>query len=412
MASSTQEQRRSIPGRHPDQPGDVPALVRTFALLLGIGNPNAEQWERLGQRLTVGDEPADRLVDWMVTTGTQQARTLFDLALAEGITNVPDAPEPLREFFTQIEDTPDWVDQDKLRVGARTLRRAGADGMYIARDVSLLGGYQFSGFNKTLLRTGALEKGSNKRFAETMQWALDVIADDGLELLGVGYRSTVRVRLIHGFVRRHVAAMPDWRADEWGVPVNQTDMAATLIGALIAPPAAAIGMGFVFSPAELDGLAHLTRYVGWLIGVQDEWLPRSFRDGIRILYHTLTALAEPDESTKQLAMPMAEDPLAWNYRVLPGLRRRIAQVQHLSVTSAFLGPRAMRNLGLTYVLPWYPVLRIPVNLALSVAALTLPGGMARADMRGQREQEALLRTMIGDSATTIGESAAHVSRVA
>lgn len=386
--------------------------MRTFALLLGIGNPNAEQWERLGQRLTVGDEPADRLVDWMVTTGTQQARTLFDLALAEGITNVPDAPEPLREFFTQIEDTPDWVDQDKLRVGARTLRRAGADGMYIARDVSLLGGYQFSGFNKTLLRTGALEKGSNKRFAETMQWALDVIADDGLELLGVGYRSTVRVRLIHGFVRRHVAAMPDWRADEWGVPVNQTDMAATLIGALIAPPAAAIGMGFVFSPAELDGLAHLTRYVGWLIGVQDEWLPRSFRDGIRILYHTLTALAEPDESTKQLAMPMAEDPLAWNYRVLPGLRRRIAQVQHLSVTSAFLGPRAMRNLGLTYVLPWYPVLRIPVNLALSVAALTLPGGMARADMRGQREQEALLRTMIGDSATTIGESAAHVSRVA
>ena len=63
-------------------------------LLLGIGNPNAEQWERLGQRLTVGDEPADRLVDWMVTTGTQQARTLFDLALAEGIANVPDAPEP------------------------------------------------------------------------------------------------------------------------------------------------------------------------------------------------------------------------------------------------------------------------------------------------------------------------------
>lgn len=412
MASSTQEQWRSVPARHPEQPRDVPALVRTLVLLLGIGNPNAEQWERLGQRLTVGDEPADRLVDWMVTTGTQQARTLFDLALAEGIANVPDAPEPLREFFAQIEDTPDWVDQDKLRVGARALRRGGADGMYIARDVSLLGGYQFSGFNKTLLRTGALEKGSNKRFAETMQWALDVIAEDGLEPLGVGYRSTVRVRLIHGFVRRHVAAMPDWRPDEWGMPVNQTDMAATLVGALIAPPAASIGMGFVFSPAELDGLAHLTRYVGWLIGVQDEWLPRSFRDGIRILYHTLTALAEPDESTKQLAIPMAEDPLAWHYRVLPGLRRRIAKVQHLSVTSAFLGPRAMRNLGLTYVLPWYPVVRIPVNLALSVAALTVPGAMARADVRGQREQEVLLRTMIGDSVTTIGESAAHVSRVA
>ncbi|MDX1876442.1 oxygenase MpaB family protein [Mycolicibacterium sp. 141076] len=401
-----------IPARHPEEPRGVPALVRMFVLLLGIGKPNAEQWEQLGQRLTVGDEPADRLVDWMMTAGTQQARTLFDRALAEGIAGVPDAPEPLREFFTQIEETPDWVDQAKLRVGARTLRRAGADGMYVARDVSLLGGYQFSGFNKTLLRTGALEKGSNKRFAETMQWALDVIADGGLEPLGVGYRSTVRVRLIHAFVRRHVAAMPDWRADEWGVPVNQTDMAATLVGALIAPPAAAIGMGFVFSPNELEGVAHLTRYVGWLIGVHDEWLPRSFRDGVRILYHTLTALAEPDESTKQLAVPMAQDPLAWHYRVLPSLRRRVAQVQHLSVTSGFLGPRAMQNLGLTYVLPWYPVLRIPVNLTRSVAALVLPGGMDRADVCGQREQEALLRTMIGDTTTTIGESAAHVSRVA
>ncbi len=387
-------------------------MVRTLVLLLGIGKPDPQRWERLGQRLMVGDEPADRLVEWMITAGTQDARAMFDHASAEGIDSLPDAPEPLRAFFTQIEETPDWVDQDKLRIGARALRRGGADGMYVARDVSLLGGYQFSGFNKTLLRTGALEKGSNKRFAETMQWAMDVIAEDGLELHGVGYRSTVRVRLIHAFVRRHVAAMPDWRADEWGVPVNQTDMAATLVGALIAPPAASIGMGVVYSPAELDGLAHLTRYVGWLIGVQDEWLPRSFRDGVRVLYHTLTALAEPDESTKQLAVPMADDPLGWHYRVLPGVRRRIAQLQHLSVTSAFLGPSAMRNLGLSYVLPWYPLLRIPVNLTLSVAALTLPGGLPRAAARGHREQETLLRTMIGDSATTIGESAAHVSRVA
>ena len=65
-------------------------------------------------------------------------------------------------------------------------------------------------------------------------------------------------------------------------------------------------------------IAHLTRYVGWLIGVEDEWLPRDFRDGIRVLYHTLTALSAPDESTKQLAAPMADDPLAWHYRDAAG----------------------------------------------------------------------------------------------
>jgi len=402
----------AIPTRHPDRPGAVPAVVRTLAQFLGIGQPTSEQWRRLGERLTVGDEPMDRLVDWMSSAGMEQTRPLFDRALAEGIDSVPEAPQPLRDFFVQIETVPDWVDRDKLRRGARALRRGGADGMYVARDVSLLGGYQFSGFNKTLLRTGALEKGSNKRFAETMQWAMDVISEGGLERLGVGYRSTIRVRLIHAFVRRHVGAMPDWRSDEWGLPVNQTDMAATLVGAIIAPPAGAIGMGVLPSPAELDGIAHLTRYAGWLIGVQDEWLPRSFRDGIRVLYHTLAALAAPDESTKQLAVPMADDPMAWHYRTLPALRRRIARAQHLSVTSGFLGPRAMRSLGLAYVPPWYPLLRIPLNVTRSVAALTLPGGMRRADTRGQREQEALLRTMIGDGEAAIGESAAHVVRVA
>jgi hypothetical protein len=219
--------------------------------------------------------------------------------------------------------------------------------------------------------------------------------------------------LIHAFVRRHVAAMPDWRSDEWGVPVNQTDMAATLVGALIAPTAGAVGMGILARPRDFDAIAHLTRYVGWLIGVHDEWLPHNFRDGIRVLYHTLAALSNPDESTQQLAVPMADDPLVWHYRNMPGLRRRLARAQHLSLTSGFLGPRAMRALGLpAYMPPWYPLLRIPINLARSVAALTLPGGMDRAADRGQREQEALLHTMIGNGEATIGESAAHVSRVA
>jgi hypothetical protein len=163
---------------------------------------------------------------------------------------------------------------------------------------------------------------------------------------------------------------------------------------------------------DLDGIAHLTRYVGWLIGVQDEWLPHSFRDGVRILHHTLTALAEPDESTKRLAIPMADDPMAWHYRRMPSLRRRFARAQHLSVTSGFLGPRAMRALGLAYVPPWYPLLRIPVNATRSVAALTLRGGMARAVARGQREQETLLHTIIGDTQATVGDSAAHVTSVA
>jgi len=166
------------------------------------------------------------------------------------------------------------------------------------------------------------------------------------------------------------------------------------------------------SPSELDDIAHLTRYVGWLMGIREDWLPHSFRDGVRILYQTLGALSEPDESTRQLAVPMADDPLEWHFRALAGVRRRIARSQHLSLTGSFLGPGTMRKLGLpAFVLPWYPLLRMPVNLARSAAALALPGGLDRAALRGRREQEDFMRTMMGGDDTAIGASA-HVMRVA
>ncbi|MBO0852278.1 MAG: DUF2236 domain-containing protein [Nocardia sp.] len=396
--------RPAVPRRHPESPRPVPGL-RPVALALGLRRPDQRQWRELGELLWVGDEPMDRLVDWMIIEGADHTRPLFDHALRAGIDRVPDAPEPLRAFFTDIETPPPWLDMARVHQGERVFRSGGADGIYIARDVSFLGGYLASGFNKTLLRTGALEKGPGKRFAETLQWALDVTSENGMAPLGVGYRSTVRVRLIHSFVRRHVASLPDWQADEWGLPINQTDMAATLVGALIAPFVGSMAMGIIPTPRELDQAAHLTRYVGRLIGVQDRLLPTSFRDAVRILYHCLTAITNPDETTPQLAIPMADDPLRWHYRDFGTLRGRIARAQHLSVASTFLGPAAMGQLGLPrYMPPWYPLLRIPVNLARCLAARTLPGGMRRAEIRGRSEQEDFLRLLVGSEDVIIGGS--------
>ncbi|NMO02906.1 DUF2236 domain-containing protein [Gordonia sp. TBRC 11910] len=388
-----------IPQRHPATPRTVPSGVAIFARLLGLRGPDAAEFAYLGEALTHGDPPMDRLVGWMLDVGMSTSRPMFEQAVRAGVDSVVDAPEPLRDFFAIVEDTPSWVDPAQLRLGAQTMNSGGADGLYIARDVALLGGYSFAGFNQTLLRTGALEKGSNKRFAETSQWALDVIADDGLTVFGAGYRSTLRVRMIHSLVRRHVVEQPDWDSDRWGLPINQTDMAATLVGALVAPMVGGLGMGLINKPSEYTAVAHLTRYVGWLMGVDDEFLPTSFRDSIRILAHTSAALSVPDDTSPQLARPMIEDPLRWNYPRLVHLRRRIARSQHLSVSAFFLGRRAMGHLGLpTRVVPWYPVIRTPINLVGSFAAM-LPGGRARACRRGRASQLRFMATMTATPAT-------------
>ncbi|MDF0531970.1 oxygenase MpaB family protein [Tsukamurella sp. 8F] len=393
----------ALPTRHPVEPCTVPAGIRSFAAMLRLRPPSDAEFRRLGEALIEGDQPMDRLVQWMHAEDTETRRAWFEQALLGGIASVAEAPPELREFFEQVELVPAWLDREKLRVGARAMRAGGADGLYLARDVSLLGGYLYSGFNVTLLRTGALEKGSNQRFAETTRWALDVISEGGLEPGGIGYRSTIRVRWIHSMVRRHLLAQPDWDTAAWGIPINQTDMAATLIGALVAPSIGGIGMGIFHRPAEYEAVAHLTRYVGRLMGVSDEFLPRDFRDCVRILFHTSAALATPDETSRQLASPMAEDPLRWNYPRFAALRRRLAREQHLSISCAFLGRRAMALLGLpTSTLPWYPVLRFPVN-AMRSALRAVPALADRAADRGIAEQDAFMRTMVDDVA--IGHSA-------
>lgn len=384
---------RPIPSRHPAGPLPVPASIKLLATTLRIAPPTAAEFRRYGEALTEGDPLMDEVVAWMSATGRTQGKALFDRALEHGIASVPDAPAPLRALFEEVESTPDWVDEEQLHRATRILRAGGADGMYVARDVSLHGGYLFAGFNQTLLRTGALEKGSNQRYAETTQWALDATVPDGLRPGGPGFTSTLRVRLIHSFIRKHVSAMPDWDADAWGLPINQTDMAATIHGSFIVPVTAAMGLGMFNSPRDLESVAHLTRYLGWLIGVDEEFLPRSFREAVRIQYLTLSALATPDETTRKLAVPMAEDPLLWQFGRFQAVRRRIARSQHLSITQGALGPRAMRQLGLSpYVLPWYPLLRFPLNTVRSLLK-QLPGGLDRAARRGRREQERFLARM-------------------
>ena len=387
-------------------------MVRLYARALRIGAPSDHEWAMFGDALTAGDPEMDQLVAWMGTDDGKGSRAMFARALEHGIDAVPEAPAPLRDFFTRIEDTPAWVDHDKIRRGQRALRTTGADGAYLGRDVALLGGYIFSGFNKTLVRTGALEKGSNKRFAETYAWALDVFKDGGLEPQGIGYRSTLRVRMIHAYVRAHVAAMPDWQTEDWGLPVNQTDMAATLLGTFIAPVMGAPGMGILAWPADVEAVAHLTRYVGWLIGVREDLLPTTYRDAVGLLFHLMMALSEPDETTQMLSIPMAQDPLDWDFGRFEGVRRRLARSQHLSITGAYLGPRTMRALGLpAFVPPWYPLMRIPINATGSVVAMLTPGGMDRRADRGERAAHEFMRRL-GVGQAAIGESARHVTHAA
>ena len=51
----------------------------------------------------------------------------------------------------------------------------------------------------------------------------------GLDRDGDGFKTTARVRVMHAQMRAYMTRHPDWDEERWGVPVNQTLMATTLL---------------------------------------------------------------------------------------------------------------------------------------------------------------------------------------
>ncbi|HWU23228.1 MAG TPA: hypothetical protein VN088_16940, partial [Nocardioides sp.] len=113
---------RAIPSRHPDHPLPVPAAVGLLARTMRVEPADDAEFRRYGEALTEGDPLMDEVVAWMTATGRTEGKRLFERALTHGIATVPDAPDPLRALFEEVERTPAWVDRDLLDRGARVLR--------------------------------------------------------------------------------------------------------------------------------------------------------------------------------------------------------------------------------------------------------------------------------------------------
>lgn len=400
------------PVRIPDRHGVDPVRARRTAAPIrlwvrGTAEPSAEEWQAIGESLRVGDAPMDELIGWMMESGLSRTRPLYERAVRHGIDAVEGAPQPLRTFFSRIETAPDWFDAERAQEGARACGLSGLTGMRVLRDLGLLAGYQASAINHTLVLTGALEKGAQRRVAETTKWWIDCTRPGGMQRGAPGYCGTLQVRLIHGLVRRHVAAMENWDASYYGLPINQGDMHATYLAFSTIFLIGQRMLGVPLSRREGAAITHLWRYIAWLMGVDERWLHADENQGRRALYHNLLAQAPADESSRRLGMALIDEPLQRHYRNLPWLRGRLNRAIHLSIARTFIDRNGREALGLPRgTLPWYPLLTAPPRFAWQTLLRCLPAGHEFLINHGLRQQEAYLQTLFGDSRPRVGTEAA------
>lgn len=349
--------------------------------------PSSAEWSHIQSALMQGDEPMDKVIEWMFAGNVRERKAQFEQALTQGIQCLEHPSAELVQFFALIDAIPEWLDETQLRLAVRTAHLTGMIGYYVLRDMALMGGYAyFNSMNQTLARAGALHADTGARLGETGKWLQDVSEENGLTRFGEGFITTIRVRFVHALIRRHLQSREDWSNNDWGIPINQVDMTATYLA--FGPVSLTGSRLFGFMPTRRESAAtlHLWRYVGWLSGVHPAFLAQTEGDGLRKLYHTFLTHRLPDEKVRLLGRSLMQEPLSRPvadeamHPLKAKLKRFYWYQQHLSNSSLILDPVQRYRLGIPwYAAPWAPLLSFPVNF--------VKFGWAR--LRGEAALEAL-----------------------
>jgi hypothetical protein len=231
----------------------------------------------------IGDPPADAAIEAIFAAGQQNAVQVFMTELAANDAPLPSSlPAVLRDFIEKSAAQP-LPDPSTIEAAQNLFVDHGPEILTTLGCYALPSAYAAAKGVKVLHQTAYLANRPNRRLFRTMQMVVDVMEPGGLGPHGYGFRTIEKVRLIHAAIRYEL--LHD-RSNKWdasfGVPINQEDLAGTLL---------------TFSFLAVDGLrklganisteaaqAYLGTWcgIGSLMGVVPEMIPHNLEDGARL----------------------------------------------------------------------------------------------------------------------------------
>ncbi|MFY9587130.1 MAG: oxygenase MpaB family protein [Actinomycetota bacterium] len=206
-------------------------------------------------------------------------------------------PEPLpeecspavAEYLNEKPPLPRWADAGLMAAGEEFF---GEWGLYVPLVLicsSLPECYGAAKGVQVLHLTARLATDARRRVIETAQMVLDVMSPGGMAIDGPGYRTVRRVRLMHAGVRyliqndprvnRSGDAGPGPRWDpDWGVPINQEDLAGTLTTFSWTVLTGLRLIGVPVTKEQEEAYLHAWNVVGAMMGIKEELIPKDAAD--------------------------------------------------------------------------------------------------------------------------------------
>ena len=191
--------------------------------------------------------------------------------------------------------------------------------------------------------------------------------------------------MIHAHLRANLYARPDWDGDAWGLPIPQAYMSFTLAEFCSVALRAMAQLGVRYSDDEIDDILHLWRYVGHLVGLDDDFLPVTPDDYRRIEGIYALTSPGPDDGDRAFVRALTEFQAEELGRLLPA---RLAPAIMRGLQRAFVGDALADDLAIPDTRRKHlPKVVGPLTALANGAHDTLvPGGKSRRTARAFRKR--------------------------
>jgi len=167
-----------------------------------------------------------------------------------------------------------------IETGQQVFALYGPEVLLILGCYSLPAAYAAANGVQVIHRSRRMQDDGRRRLFETAQWVINVMRPGELEDGALGHRSAIKVRLMHGLIRRHIRDLetPTPWAQGFGTPINQEDLAGTLLSFSLAVLRGLRKIGCRLTVQDEVGYLAAWRHIGGVLGVDPRLTPQRVAD--------------------------------------------------------------------------------------------------------------------------------------
>lgn len=258
------------------------------------------------------DPVADDVVRQIIDRGEKdQVNRLFSIIVDDDGSLPADLPAEVLDYFEKTARLPPWADKDLIALGQQVYIQHGMLISLLLSFKSLPECYACAKGAKVLHETARLNEHSgsmdaySRRIAETAQFVLYAMSPGGLSDNGRGIRAAQKVRLIHGVIRYYLRRQ-GWDAAQFDEPINQEDMAGTLMSFSALVLEGLQQLNVTLTEVETEAYMHCWRVIGYIMGLDDDLLPNNATDALALGHAILNHQIASSEQGKSLMVALLD----------------------------------------------------------------------------------------------------------